>query len=196
MNRSTRLAVVPVIAASIALTGCGGKTSSSASSVNAGTTTSANSATTSATTASDCPTSNTKAFAKTRFVTDVGLAAGTFHRYIYKPYQAGTFTKGAKGRTTAMIKAGTVALVDAKLVENAYKNVQASPALCKALIEPLGKLKDSMGSLKSEIAAGNTASIASIGSVISDLEGKASSNGATITENQDLSAASAAENQG
>jgi hypothetical protein len=42
-----------------------------------------------------CPTSNTKSFAKTKFVLHAGLAFGAFHRYLYKPYQAGTFNKGA-----------------------------------------------------------------------------------------------------
>src|SRR6185437_12863956 len=40
-----------------------------------------------------CPTSNTKSFAKTRFVADIALAGGAFKRYIYSPAKAGKFKK-------------------------------------------------------------------------------------------------------
>ena len=45
-------------------------------------------------------------FAKTKFALHAGLAAGAIHRYLYKPYKAGTLQPGAKGRTKALVKAG------------------------------------------------------------------------------------------
>lgn len=49
-------------------------------------------------------------FAKTKFVLHGGLAYGAFHRYIYKPLQAGAFRSGAPGRTKALLKAGAAGL--------------------------------------------------------------------------------------
>ena len=43
-------------------------------------------------------------FAKTKFVLHTGLAIGAFRRYIYKPWKAGKFQKGADGRTTALVE--------------------------------------------------------------------------------------------
>lgn len=191
MNKTAATLLVPVAAGSMMLTACGGNDSSSSS---AATTTSTSTA--AATDASSCPTSNTRAFAKTRFVADVALAGGTFHRYIYKPYQAGTFKKGASGRTAALVKAGAVALIDTKLVDNAYKNVQANPTLCKALITPLGQLKSVMGSMKGQILTGNLATIATADSLVKQIESAAGSNGATITENESLSEAQKAQSNG
>lgn len=185
VNKATAALLVPVAAATM-LTGCGKKDSSSSTAV-------ASASTSAVDTVAECPTSNTRAFAKTRFVTDVGLAAGTFHRYIYKPYRAGSFAKGADGRTGALVKAGAVALVDYKLVNNAYENVQASPALCKALIVPLGQLKNTMGSMKGQILAGNLGAIATVDSLVKQVESAAASNGAPVSENADLTAAQKAE---
>ena len=42
-----------------------------------------------------CPTSNTIAFAETKFVLHSGLAFGAFHRYLHKSHKAGTSKKGA-----------------------------------------------------------------------------------------------------
>ena len=49
------------------------------------------------------------------------------NRYIVKPYRAGTFKKGASGRTVALIKAGLAAAATAKLVSNARENAKARP---------------------------------------------------------------------
>src|SRR5690348_4856596 len=49
-------------------------------------------------------------FAKSKFVLHAGLAAGAFHRYIYKPYRRGALKKGVPGRKKALVKAGASAL--------------------------------------------------------------------------------------
>src|SRR5882757_115478 len=85
-----------------------------------------------------CPASNTIAFAKTKFLAHTGLAFGAFHRYLYKPFQAGTFKKGASGRITAFIKGGLAALFVKREIRLASEDVKANPTLCKAIAAPLG----------------------------------------------------------
>ncbi len=194
MTLHPRIAVVPVFAATRALSACGGSTTGSSGGAGMSSGSTAGTVAKSASTAGACPTSNTKAFAKTRFVADVGLAAGTFHHWIYTPFKAGAFAKGAKGRVTALIKAGAVAIVDAKLAEHAYQDVEASPALCKVLIAPLGALKTELTSLKGKMVTGDTSSLAGVDGLVQQIESTASSNGAAITENADLNSAQAASN--
>jgi hypothetical protein len=54
--------------------------------------------------------SGTVRFPKAKFALHSGLAFGAFHRYILKPYRAGTFRKEAPGRTKALVKASAAAL--------------------------------------------------------------------------------------
>ncbi len=99
--RRIRAAVVPAAVLSVGLVaGCGpAKSNASASSSTGSSAVSSSSSTVAGSSASSgstdaaasCPTSNTRSFAKTRFAGDVGLAIGTFHRYLWKPYQAGSF---------------------------------------------------------------------------------------------------------
>ena len=56
-------------------------------------------------------------FAKTKFVLHTGLAIGAFRRWIYKPWKAGTFKKGADGRTKALVKAAAAGAQLAALPE-------------------------------------------------------------------------------
>lgn len=195
IKRTAALVAIPVLAGTMSLSACGGNDSSSGSTSAAGSATATTSSTAGATgTATDaaasCPTDgNTRAFAKTRFVADIGLAAGTFHRWIYKPYQAGTFKKGAEGRNTAIVKAVATAALDAKLINNAYKNVEANPTLCKSLKGPLGKLKDSINSMQDGLKSGDLTSIATTQALVSSVMGTAQQNGLKITETTDTNAA-------
>ena len=61
-------------------------------------------------------------FAKTKFVLHLGLAFGAFHRYIYKPYQAGAFRSGAPGRVKAIVKAGSAALLAVHELKTAHED--------------------------------------------------------------------------
>lgn len=179
-----RVALVPVLAATVALAGCGASSSGSSSSATSPSSVSspASGSTSAGTAASACPTSNTRSFAKTRFVGDVGAAAGLFHRYIYKPYQAGSFKKGAHGRTLALIKAGGTAAADVKLVKNASENVKASPALCKALYKPMTQLGGQLEALKGQITSGDLTSVAGVEGLVSQVVSGAKSHGLPITE--------------
>lgn len=188
--RNTRYAVVPVIAGSLMLAGCGGNSDSSSDSSSSSSNGTASSASSSAgsksdttiASASDCPTDNTRSFAKTRFVADVGFAAGSFHRWIYKPYKAGKFQKGAKGRTLALAKAAGTAALDAKAISNATKNVKANPTLCKKLGVPMSKLNDQLSGLGSKIKSGDLASIATTQGLVSSIMSGAKSSGLNINE--------------
>ena len=193
---NVRLAAGPAILCVGLLAACGPSSNSAASSSTGATSsTSAGSSSTSspaggspssvsAATAS-CPRSNTRSFAKTRFATDVGLAAGTFHRYLWKPYQAGTFKKGANGHIRALIKGGTTAALDLKLMSNATKNVQANPTLCKTLYQPISDVADKLSGLKGGLATGSFTSLTSLDSAFSKIKDDATQGGLPITESTD-----------
>ena len=150
------------------------------------TTTAAGSATVDAS-GGNCPTSNTIKFAKSKFVLHVGLAAGTFHRYIYKPFKAGTFKSGAHGRVRAILKGGVTALFDAHEIKKAVEDVKANPTLCKVLITPLTSLESAFGGLKSKLTHGDTSGLEDVNSAISSVESASSGGGAAITESTDES---------
>ena len=136
---------------------------------------------------STCPSSNTTSFAKTKFVLHVGLAAGTFHRYIYKPFKAGTLKSGAHGRILALTKAGATTLFDVHELDKAVDDVKANPTLCKVLISPLTKLTSAFGDLKAKLTHGDTSSLDSVNSSIGSIESSSASGGAPITESTDES---------
>lgn len=153
-----RTPVVLLVLLGLLLVGCGGSGSSGSSggAVTGGsaTPTLSPSASPGATAAAACPTENTRNFAKTRFVADVGGAAFLVNRYIYRPYRDGAFTRGAQGRTVALIKAGAAAAASAKLLSNARKNAEANPTLCRTVAAPLGRLTDTLGGLTTSLREG------------------------------------------
>jgi len=138
--------------------------------------------------AATCPASNTTNFAKSKFVLHVGLAAGTFHRYLYKPFKAGTFHKGASGRVSGLIKGGVTALFDEHEIRLAIADVKASPALCKVLIAPLSAAADKFGAMKSKLTGGDTSSLDNANSSLSSISSTSAKDGAPITERTDQSA--------
>lgn len=134
--------------------------------------------------AAECPTSNTKAFAKTRFVADAGIAFGAFHRWIYKPYKAGSFQSGASGRTKALVKGGVAGAFAVNRLNAARKMVDSSPLLCKTLKAPLAALSASLGALAGKLKSGNV-NPSEIDSVNGQVEGtrqEAGKTGTTITD--------------
>ena len=135
-----------------------------------------------------CPATNTTNFAKSKFVLHVGLAAGTFHRYLYKPFKAGTFSKGATGRVSGLIKAGATALFDEHEIRLAISDVKASPVLCKVLIAPLSAVADQFGAMKSKVTGGDTSSVDKANSDLAAISSTSSKDGAPITESTDESA--------
>ena len=203
MNSLPRIVAVPALLSLALVAGCNNGSSSASSnsasgaSSNAATTSNSAPATAGATssgTATDaaakCPTSNTRSFAKTRFVTDIGLTVGTFHRWIWKPYKAGTFQKGAHGRIKAIVKGVGVAALDLKLMDNAKKNVEANPTLCKVLAAPIENAVGALGGLKGKITSGDLGSLTSLESTLSGIMATGNKHGLGITESTDESKAS------
>lgn len=157
-----RRLIAATLTSMLLLAGCGGGDSEApgpaAGGSTPGTRASSSAAATSsagtATEASSCPTENTRAFAKTRFVADVGGALFLFHRYLYRPYLDGSFEAGAQGRTAALVKAGLAAAGIAKLLANARENAAANPTLCKAVTKPLDDIITSTRGLATGLPAG------------------------------------------
>ena len=137
-----------------------------------------------------CPATNTTSFAKTKFVLHSGLAFGAFHRYLYKPYKAGTFQKGAKGRITGFIKGGLAALFIKREIRLATVDVKANPTLCKAIAAPLGKIGDGIKSAFDKLKGGDTSGIDGVNSQISSVEGSSQQDGVPIKEDDNPNIAS------
>ena len=107
--------------------------------------------------AASCASVGTRKIPKTRLLADLALTYGAFHRYLYKPYKAGTFHKGAHGRTKAIIKAGLATAAILKLLSNAQKNAAADPTLCK-FVPSMANIKASLSSLAAKIRGGTATS--------------------------------------
>ena len=194
--RKATLLLMTLLMGALVLVGCGKSTTATANSVSssiAGAGVAAAGAGGAAVTptaggAATCPTSNTTNFAKSKFVLHVGLAAGTFHRYLYKPFKSGTFSKGASGRISSMVKGGATALFDEHEIRLAIADVKASPALCKVLIAPLSAVADKFGTLKSKVTGGDTSQLNTINSDLTSISSTSAKDGAPITESTDESA--------
>jgi hypothetical protein len=128
-----------------------------------------------------CP-SEATGFAKTKFVAHAALGFGAFHRYIYKPYRAGTFRSGAHGRLGAFIKAALAALFIKREVRLASVAAQKSPALCKHIVAPLRTVSETVEAAVSKLKSGDTSGVGAVQSAISQVKSQASSQGASITE--------------
>ncbi|MEH3156522.1 MAG: hypothetical protein PGN29_14695 [Gordonia paraffinivorans] len=177
-----RLAVLlMILVAPIALlAGCKKSDSSSAAPTSA--VAASGTATTSGST-TDCPTSNTTSFAKTKFVAHSGLAFGAFHRYLYKPYEAGTFRKGADGRLTAFAKGGLAALFIKREIRLASEDVKDNPTLCRAIAAPLARIGDTVQTAFDKAKSGDASGIDSVQSAVSSVSDSSKKDGVDITEN-------------
>lgn len=122
-------------------------------------------------------------FAKTRFVANAGLAAGATYQWIIKPYQAGKFKKGAKGRTFALIKAGIAGAFAYNRLKAAADNAKGDPLLSKAM-GPLTAGIDSLKGLGSKLRKGQAgdADISSFQNVINGVKEAGKNSGATVTD--------------
>lgn len=186
-----RLFVIPALVLSLLVAGCGGSstksTTGAGASSSSGQTAAATAGDTAAaagTSSTDCPSDNTRSFAKTRFVADVGGALFLANRYVLQPYKAGKFTKGASGRTVALIKAATAVAATTKLLKNAQTNAKANPTLCKAVSGPLSKLTNAMGGLTSGLKSGSlpTGALAGIGGLLGTVKSAAGKAGIPVNE--------------
>ena len=134
--------------------------------------------------AQTCPDKATTSFAKTKFVAHSGLAFGAFHRWLWKPFQAGTFKKGADGRIKAFIKGGLSALFVKREVRLAATDVQADPTLCKAIIAPLDKLGNTVQAAFDKLKGGDASGITDLNSSIGAIEATSQKDGVPIQEDE------------
>ncbi len=132
--------------------------------------------------AGQCPSSNAKNFAKTRFVLHTGEAFGAFHRYLYKPYQAGAFSKGSAGRLKTFLKAGAAALFLKRQVRLASEDVKANPTLCKIIAAPLVKVGDTISAAVSKLKGGDPSGIVAANTNITSIENSSASHGVAVKE--------------
>ena len=127
-----------------------------------------------------CPTAQTRKLAKTRFITNAGLAAGAFKRYIYSPYRKGSFKSGAQGQKRAIVKAAAAGLFTLDQLRRAKANVQADPGLCKVLSAPMTRLSTTMKGMVDRLRRGEVdpTSIGAASGALEATRGSASSAGA------------------
>lgn len=183
-----KLSIFLVIALVAFTAACSSKSSSANSASGNG----ADASVVAASAANACPTSETKKFAKTLFVTDTALAGGAFKRYIYTPAKEGKFKNGAKGKNSALVKAAAAGVFVISRLNAAKANVESDPTLCKLISAPItkfsaavtgliGKTRGGVGSIgPSDVNGGN--------SLLGDLHNAATKGGTAFTDNTNTSA--------
>ncbi|MCQ4040684.1 hypothetical protein ACFOSC_22260 [Streptantibioticus rubrisoli] len=122
-------------------------------------------------------------FAKTKFVTNASLASGAVYQWIYKPYKAGTFKKGANRRTSALVKGGLAATFAYNRYKAAIRDAKGDPLLSKA-VAPLTGGVDKLKELGSKIRSGNAtdSDFNQIQNTVNGVKGAGSQNGADVTD--------------
>ena len=131
-----------------------------------------------------CPTHSTKSFAKTKFLLHSGLAFGSFHRWIYKPYRSGGFSSSNHKRVLAFVKAAAAGAFVVHEVRQAAQAAQADPTLCKAIAAPLRSFYNHVQSIAGRIKHGDTSGITEAQQSLSSASSISSSHGLPIKENQ------------
>jgi hypothetical protein len=122
-------------------------------------------------------------FAKTKFVLHAGLAFGAFHRYVYKPYRAGSLKKGAPGRTKALIKAGAASLFAAHELKQARRAALSDDRL-RPLATKVDELARRLGPLAAALKGGSFNPIDVVGAAgaVSDLGNSSAAAGAPVKD--------------
>jgi hypothetical protein len=149
--------VIALVVGLMILLGGATACSSSSSSTQAATPASQTAPSAASPSAASCASVGTRKIPKTRLLADLALTYGAFHRYLYKPYKAGAFRKGADGRVKAIIKAGLATAVIVKLLSNAKENAAADPTLCK-YVPSMDNIKASLSNLADKIKGGSATS--------------------------------------
>ncbi|MEV7086825.1 hypothetical protein AB0O07_13145 [Streptomyces sp. NPDC093085] len=122
-------------------------------------------------------------FSKTRFVANAGLAAGATYQWIIKPYKAGKFKKGAKGRKLALVKAGLAGAFTYNRLKAASENAKGDPLLSKA-VAPLAAGIASLKGLATKLRKGDASSsdIDNFQKNITDVKGAGDKAGAPVKD--------------
>ncbi|MBL1081004.1 hypothetical protein JK359_03280 [Streptomyces actinomycinicus] len=120
-------------------------------------------------------------FAKARFVANAGLAAGATYQWIVKPWKAGKFKKGAKGRKTALVKAGLAGAFAYNRLKAAQRNAQGDPALAKALA-PLAGGIEALKSLPAKLRQGDGSAASTFNDIIGKVKDAGKDAGAPVQD--------------
>jgi hypothetical protein len=122
--------------------------------------------------------------AKTKFVANASLAAGATYQWIYKPFKAGTFEKGSKGRTAAFIKGGLAGTFAYNRLKAALADAKGDPLLSKA-VAPLTGGVDGLKALADKIRSGKAsdADFDQFNNTMNSVKSAGGSQGATVTNN-------------
>lgn len=143
-----------------ALTACNGNKSSTSTSVS--------SAPASAT-ADSCASAGTKHLTKARVLADLGISAGAFHRYVYKPIKNKTYVDASKLRKGLIIAKGVAAALAIKhFMSNAIDNARADATLCK-YVPTMSQVQAKLGVLATKLKGGNTSQLDSENNAFSQL---------------------------
>ncbi|MFD8421572.1 hypothetical protein [Streptomyces sp. NPDC059466] len=120
---------------------------------------------------------------KTRFVANASLAAGATYQWIVKPWKAGKFKKGVKGRKLALIKAGVAGAFAYNRLKAASKNAKGDPTLSKA-IGPLTAGIEALKSLPAKLRKGKStdSTVGSFDDIINQVKDAGKSAGANVTD--------------
>jgi len=118
-------------------------------------------------------------FARTRFAANAGLAAGAAYQWIVKPWKAGGFKEGARGRTAALAQAGLAGTFAYNRLKALQRNAQGDPRLAKALA-PLTTGLDGLKNLAPRLRSGDESAMRSLDDVIAKVKGAGSSAGTRI----------------
>ncbi len=121
-------------------------------------------------------------FAKTKFLLHTGVAAGAFYRYIYNPWRAGAFKKGAPGRKKALAKAAASGLVVVHELKIAARDAQCDGPALKALAQPISAAIAAAGALTALTGGGGLGSIGTAGAAFDELKSAAAAAGASIKQ--------------
>ncbi len=146
-----------------------GSASSSSSGSGSSSTPSGSSASGGATPAS-CASVGTKSIPKTRVLADLGISAGAFHRYIYKPIKSGSFTgatKTAKG--VILVKGAVAAGAIAHFMGNAIDNARSDGTLCK-YVPNMTQIQAKLTAMGSQLRSGNTSAVDSTNGMLGQLQ--------------------------
>jgi hypothetical protein len=121
--------------------------------------------------------------AKTKFVANAALASGAFYQWVYKPFKAGTFKSGAKGRTAALIKGGLAGAFTYNRLKAALNDAKGDPTLSKATTA-LSSAVDGIKSLPSKIKGGTAtdADVNQLTGVIAGVKKAGADNGLNIQD--------------
>jgi len=121
--------------------------------------------------------------AKTKFVLNASLAAGAAYQWLYKPFKAGTFKKGAKGRTLALVKGGLAGAFTYNRLSAALTDAKGDPTLSKAT-DALSSAVASIKNLPSKIKGGTAtdADFNQVQTTVNSIKSAGASNGLKVTD--------------